>query len=116
MTKSQIDNVVLVGGSTRIPKVQELLKDFFDGQKELCKRIHPDEAVANGASLQAAMLNGDSTSPQRIFRHLILREVNPLSLGIGVKGVKISVLIPKIHEFRFEGRATTLLSMTIRKE
>jgi len=89
MSKTQIDNIVLVGGSTRIPKVQELLKDFFDGRKELSKSIHPDEAVAYGASVQAAVLNGDHTA------NLILRDVTPLSLGIRKFRDSMSVLIPR---------------------
>ena len=58
MDKSSVHDVVLVGGSTRIPKVQKLLQNFFDG-KELCKRINPDEAVAYGCAVQAAILNGE---------------------------------------------------------
>merc|ERR1712070_1133504 len=61
MDKSNIHDVVLVGGSTRIPKVQTLLQDFFNG-KELCKSINPDEAVAYGAAVQAAILNNDGSS------------------------------------------------------
>jgi len=57
MDKGTIDDVVLVGGSTRVPKVQQLLQDFFNG-KELCKSINPDEAVAYGAAVQAAILSG----------------------------------------------------------
>jgi len=104
MTKSQIDNVVLVGGSTRIPKVQELLKAFFDGQKELCKSIHPDEAVAYGASVQAAVLNGDNTA------NLILRDVTPLSLGVEIKGDMMSVLVPRNTQIpvKREGKYVTV--------
>ena len=58
MDKSTVHDVVLVGGSTRIPKVQQLLQDFFNG-KELCKSINPDEAVAYGAAVQAAILSGE---------------------------------------------------------
>ena len=57
MAKNQVHEVVLVGGSTRIPKVQQLIKDFFNG-KEPCKSINPDEAVAYGAAVQAAILTG----------------------------------------------------------
>ncbi len=60
MAKNQIHEVVLVGGSTRIPKVIELLKEFFNG-KEPNRSINPDEAVAYGAAVQAAILNGDSS-------------------------------------------------------
>jgi len=58
ISKSNIDEIVLVGGSTRIPKVQELLSNYFNG-KELCKSINPDEAVAYGAAVQAAILSGN---------------------------------------------------------
>ena len=61
LAKNQIHEVVLVGGSTRIPKVQQLLQEFFNG-KELCKAINPDEAVAYGAAVQGAILSGDSSS------------------------------------------------------
>jgi len=69
MDKGQIHEVVLVGGSTRIPKVQSLLQDFFNG-KELCKSINPDEAVAYGAAVQAAILGGDqSDTVQDLLLH-----------------------------------------------
>ena len=58
ISKSQVDEVVLVGGSTRIPKLQELLSSFFNG-KQLCKSINPDECVAHGAAIQAAILSGN---------------------------------------------------------
>merc|ERR1712196_89568 len=65
MDKSNIHDVVLVGGSTRIPKVQTLLQDFFNG-KELCKSINPDEAVAYGAAVQAAILNNDGSKSDEL--------------------------------------------------
>ena len=74
--KSEIDDIVLVGGSTRIPKVQQMLSDFFPG-KTLSKRVNPDEAVAYGAALQGAILMGDKTTED-----LLLIDVTPLSLGI----------------------------------
>jgi len=80
MDKSQIHDVVLVGGSTRIPKVQQLLQDFFNG-KELCKSINPDEAVAYGAAVQAAILNNDGKVDK-----LLLLDVTPLTLGLEVAG------------------------------
>ncbi|XP_057436415.1 heat shock cognate 70 kDa protein-like [Lotus japonicus] len=90
MDKSDIDDVVLVGGSSRIPKVQELLQDFFEG-KELCKGINPDEAVAYGAAVQAALLTeGTNNVP-----NLVLMDVTPLSLGISIKGDLMSVMIPR---------------------
>ncbi|KAM6568277.1 hypothetical protein CsatB_016262 [Cannabis sativa] len=76
--KTHIDEVVLVGGSTRIPKVEQLLQDFFNG-KELCKGINPDEAVAYGAAVQAAILSGEGNEK---VQDLLLLDVTPLSLGI----------------------------------
>ena len=89
--KSSIHDVVLVGGSTRIPKVQQLLQEFFDG-KELCKSIHPDEAVAVGAAVQAAML---CRNDKQIVPDMLLMDVTPLSLGINVNGDIMSVVIPR---------------------
>jgi heat shock 70kDa protein 1/2/6/8 len=91
ITKDQIDVVVLVGGSTRIPKVQQLLKNYFNG-KELCKSIHPDEAVAYGAAVQAAKLSGQGTEQ---IKNLVLIDVTPLSLGIFILGGITSVIIPR---------------------
>merc|ERR1712017_48501 len=78
MSKSQVHDVVLVGGSTRIPKVQQLLTDFFNG-KEPSKSINPDEAVAYGAAVQAAILSGTGSEKTS---ELLLLDVSPLSLGI----------------------------------
>merc|ERR1712232_870479 len=93
MGKSQIHDVVLVGGSTRIPKVQQLLQDFFNG-KELCKSINPDEAVAYGAAVQACILSNDGKKEDDLT-NVILLDVTPLSLGIETAGGMMSVLIPR---------------------
>jgi len=87
LDKAQIDDVVLVGGSTRIPKVQEMLKEFFNG-KELCKSINPDEAVAYGAAVQAGVLTGKET-------RVLLIDVTPLSLGIETAGGVMTKLIER---------------------
>ncbi|KAL8122513.1 heat shock cognate 70 kDa protein-like [Apium graveolens] len=91
MEKSWIRDVVLVGGSTRIPKVQQLLQEFFDG-KELCKSINPDEAVAYGAAVQAAVLSGTGNLN---IKYLVLQDVTPLSLGVEVLGKLMSTIIPR---------------------
>jgi heat shock 70kDa protein 1/2/6/8 len=88
--KVVLDDVVLVGGFSRIPNVQQLLQDFFKG-KELCKGINPDETVAYGAAVQAALLSeGIQNVPK-----LGLQDVTPLSLGMEVIGNIMNVVVPR---------------------
>ncbi|CCF32860.1 hsp70-like protein [Colletotrichum higginsianum] len=90
--KSQIHEIVLVGGSTRIPRIQKLISDYFNG-KEPNKSINPDEAVAYGAAVQAAILSGDTSS--KSTNEILLLDVAPLSLGIETAGGMMTKLIPR---------------------
>jgi L1 cell adhesion molecule like protein len=92
LSKSKIDEIVLVGGSTRIPKIQQLLQDFFNGKK-LNFSINPDEAIAYGAAVQAAIINGskDNTSAN----NMVLLDVTPLSLGIETAGEVMTKIIER---------------------
>merc|ERR1712038_2030175 len=92
ISKGAVDEIVLVGGSTRIPKVQSMLSEFFNG-KEPCKSINPDEAVAYGATVQAAILGGKDQSEK--LSELLLLDVTPLSLGLETAGGVMTTLIKR---------------------
>merc|ERR1711931_247512 len=89
MKKSEIHEIVLVGGSTRIPKIQQLVKEFFNG-KEPSRGINPDEAVAYGAAVQAGVLSGEQDTGD-----LVLLDVNPLTMGIETVGGVMTKLISR---------------------
>ncbi|RMX79239.1 hypothetical protein D0867_16507, partial [Hortaea werneckii] len=90
--KTKVDDIVLVGGSTRIPRIQKLLSDFFNGKK-LEKSINPDEAVAYGAAVQAGILSGKATSAETA--DMLLLDVVPLSLGVAMEGNIFAPVVPR---------------------
>merc|ERR1711871_1588890 len=89
MKKNEVDEIVLVGGSTRIPKVQQLVKEFFNG-KEPSRGINPDEAVAYGAAVQGGVLSGEQDTGD-----IVLLDVNPLTMGIETVGGVMTKLVPR---------------------
>ena len=91
LSKSDVNEIVMVGGSTRIPALQKLLSDYFGG-KELNKSVNPDEAVAYGAAVQASILNGDN---EEATRDMLLIDVSPLSLGLETAGGIMTPIIPR---------------------
>ena len=91
VSKNKVDEIVLVGGSTRIPKIQELLSSFFNGKK-LNKSVNPDEAVAHGAAVQAAILSGND---ENLKSEILLIDVTPLSLGIETSGGVMTNIIDR---------------------
>lgn len=93
LDKSQINEIIMVGGSTRIPKIQKLIQDFFNG-KTLNKSINPDEAVAYGAALQAAVLTGNTVNDPNL-KDMVLLDVAPLSLGLETAGGVMTPLIKR---------------------
>ncbi|KAK8865545.1 hypothetical protein M9Y10_011101 [Tritrichomonas musculus] len=98
MSKSDVTDIVLVGGSSRIPRVQQLLQDFFNG-KQPCRGVDPDEAVAYGAAVQAACYKGSTSS---LIKDLLFLDVTPLSLGIETDDQKMTVIIPRNSTIPFK--------------
>merc|ERR1719217_698790 len=90
-SKEDVDEIVLVGGSTRVPRVQAILQEFFDG-KQLCKSVHPDEAVAYGAAVQGAILAGVCDGG---MDNMLLVDVIPLSIGVECEGRQMAKVVPR---------------------
>ena len=94
ITTADVDEVILVGGSSRIPRLQQILSEFFNGKK-LCNSVHPDEVVAMGAAIQAAVLSENSTQKDERIESIVLIDVSPLSIGVEVAGGAMAVLCPR---------------------
>ncbi len=94
MSKAQVHEVVMVGGSTRIPKIQELVKQFFNG-KTLCNAINPDEAVAYGAAIQGSILSANPAQKSKATANMVLLDIAPLSLGLATAGEVMTFLIKR---------------------
>ena len=90
----QINEIVMVGGSTRVPKIQDELRDFFGG-KELCKAVNPDECVAYGAAVQGGILSKKAGDSDETLDGVVLLDVAPLTLGIETVGGVLTKLIPR---------------------
>ncbi|KAG8784377.1 Heat shock protein ssb1 [Serendipita sp. 398] len=90
MAREKVDDIVLVGGSTRIPKIQALVSEYFGG-RQLNKSINPDEAVAYGAAVQAAILTGQTNEKTQV----LLLDVAPLSLGVAMQGDVFGIVVPR---------------------
>lgn len=93
--KSKLSAVVLVGGSSRIPKLAESLTDFFSSSTQLCRSVHPDEAVGMGAAIQAAILSSSSEQQSTQTESMLLLDILPLSIGIDVDEGRMDVIIPR---------------------
>ncbi len=113
LSKNDIDDIVLVGGSSRIPKIQQKIKEFFDNKKELSKKINPDEAVAIGAAIEAVLHNEEQKEDLEDIKDLediVVIDVVPLSLGIGSRGGVMSFIIKRNTQIPCENtdRFTTI--------
>lgn len=105
MDKSSVQEIVVVGGSSRIPRIQKLLSDFFNG-KEVCKSLHPDEAAAGGAAIYAAMLSRSSFQQSPELNEFLLLDVAPFNLGIETAGGTMTPLVKRNTIIPIKGSET----------